>query len=333
MGKKKFFKSNPLEILHNVDFSPHFDRKGNFVVPVKGIIYSDENKPDLEGDWFHKGTDFGPLEKVLSYFDHQMSDWYIPREIDGIAIKGFGGKRIGHAEKQLDDEEKQIWNIIVDRRHHYLNLVEELVMEKMLDVSSLALHREPYTPGRVDVWEMAALDFTPTPAEPDAVSIVKSFILKEGLMPKKKSSKLLSNIEDAFQKGLDEENPDIEDELEEEEEVEEEGDVEEEEQINEEDVEGSDADDTVKALINGVLQRLDSIEENVQKAVDMAQDTQDALPEMANMIGKSVATDLRKIARKSKDEFQAEDDEINRRKKKLNGKYYGKMNPAAPGGK
>lgn len=333
----KLHKSHPLQVLDNSDFSVHWNKDG-LVIPVKGFVFTTPEDTDLEGDHFHPETDRGPLEKVLSYFDHQMSDYYIPREINGIGVKGFGGRRIGHAEKVLTDEEKEIWNIIVDRRHEYINLIEELAMEKMVGASSLALHRadDPIVKGRINVWDTAAMDLTPTPAEPRAEAIVKHFIVDNFDQLQKKGIFYMPTLEENIKNAFNNVDDDIQDEEEDIEEQDVDEAVEEEDVDNptDDDVEDATDLDDLKAIMLGFNERFDRLEANVKKAVDMAQDTQDAFPIFAEETGKYVAKSIREVARQTSEEFEAESEALRRKKmkdkRKSNG-HYGKVNTSAPG--
>lgn len=329
----KLYKSSPLQILDNMDFKVHWSKEG-LVIPVKGFIFSSEKDTDLEGDFFTPETDRGPLSKVLSYFDHQMSNYYIPREINDVGIRGFGGKRIGYAEKMLTDEEKEVWNIIVDRRHHYINLIEELAMEKMVGASSLALHRvdDPQTKGRIVEWDTAAMDLTPTPAEPRAEAIVKHFITENFDQLKKKGLFLMptleENIKNAFKNvDVDEEEQELE-----EQEVETQEEEQEVDNVTDDDIESVDGVDDVKAILLGFNDRLDRMEANIQKSVDMAKDTQDAFPIFAEETAKYVAKSIRDLARQTTEEFEAESEALRRKSvQKKSKSNYGKVNTSAPG--
>jgi hypothetical protein len=327
----KLYKSSPLQVLDNSDFKVHWGKDG-LVIPVKGFIFSSEKDTDLEGDFFTPETDRGPLDKVISYFDHQMSNYYIPREVNDMGIRGFGGKRIGYAEKMLTDEEKEVWNIIVDRRHHYINLIEELAMEKMVGASSLALHRvdDPTTKGRIVTWDTAAMDLTPTPAEPRAEAIVKHFIVENFDQLEQKGIFYMPSLEENIKNAFKNAEEDIKEEVEETEDVEEVEETEDVDHPTDEDIESVDDTEGLKAILLGLNERLDRMEDNIQKSIDMNKDTQSALEVYAEETAKYVTKNIREIARQTTEEFDAES-EVLRRKSASKHKSNGKLNMSAPG--
>lgn len=152
----------------------HEDTDGNLVIPVIGLPFGGPVKgADLEGDYFDEHTETGDLEKVFSYFDHgEDSRWlqqYGLSEEEAKSI-GFGNSPIGRAVKTGKTADGILYNIIVDRRHRYKQLLRRLAEEGILDASSRALEREndPERPGRVKRWDLAAVDLTITPANPHA---------------------------------------------------------------------------------------------------------------------------------------------------------------------
>lgn len=327
---QKLFKSTHVEIIQN---GIHRKDNGDLVIPVEGFIFTNESDRDLEGDYFDIETDRGPLSKVLSYFDHQMSDYYIPEESNGVKLKGFGRSRVGVSEKVLTEEEREVWNIIIDHRHHYLNLIEELAKNNYLGASSVAFHREddPMIEGRIKTWDTIAMDLTPTPAEPRAKVIVKNFldhmiqeidteiINKEENMP----TKLEENIKNAF-KGVEEEKPEKPDAEEEVvEEVEDDQDTPEQEEVDDptnEDIITAQGEEDIKALLMGFNERFDRMEENIEKSKNMSQDLTDAFPFFAEETAKFISERIREVGRQTIEEFEAESEVLKREKNRKKSK-------------
>lgn len=174
--------------------------EGDPVFTVVGIPFSGpvNGKADLVGDWFDKSTNLGPLEEVLSYFDHGRSDDWVQKEVDKLKssgalpedfnLSGFGKHLIGKAVRRDTTEEGVLYDIIVDRNHKWADLLVRLFEDGHLGASSKASARinDTAKSGRVDEWHVVAMDLTPSSMNPDAKAVfVKSLALEELTMTAK----------------------------------------------------------------------------------------------------------------------------------------------------
>ncbi len=140
-------------------------------VPFGGPEYLDGK--DLHEERFDKNTDIGPLEKVLSFWDHaKVSDDPTYKHVGEY----FGTDPIGIAEKVGMDDEGWIYKIIVDRRKKYFELLKRLADAKLIDASSTPFQRsaEKTADGLWTKWHVVEVALTPTAANPLARQLAKS---------------------------------------------------------------------------------------------------------------------------------------------------------------
>lgn len=351
MTTQQLYKSKNVHVFETDEYKIRRLDNGDLAIPVKGFIFTNTDDRDLEDDFFDIEGDRGPLTKVLSYFDHQMSEHYIPRETqDGKSIEGFGRRRVGHANKLLTEEEHELWEIIVDHRHRYINLIEELAVEGHLGASSIAFHREddPDVKGRIAIWDTIAMDLTPTPAEPRAQVIVKKHLMQmfeeittEIVEDEKEEG--MPTLEDNIKKAFD----DADNDEEEIEEAEESTDTEKTEESAKEDhddptnddIIGADIGNDIKALLQGMNEHLVRIDDRTKSIEGEVKDIQDAFPVLATETAKYVGSMVRDIAKQTTDEFEAESEIIRLNKSKQKSQkrrkgtslYANKMTANAPG--
>jgi 2'-5' RNA ligase len=129
---------------------------------------------DLAGEYFDEHTDIGPLEKVLSYWDHgKTKDEYDP--VYSKVREFFGNDPIGVAEKVAKDENGWVYRVIVDRRKKYLDLLKQLADARMLAASSTPFHRgaEKDADGHWSKWHVVEVTLTPTPEGPNATQYLE----------------------------------------------------------------------------------------------------------------------------------------------------------------
>lgn len=141
-------------------------------VPFRGPEFL-EGK-DLDGEYFDENTDIGPLEKVLSYWDHAKGT-----DVDPLYRKVreyFGKDLIGVAEKVAKDDEGWLYRIIVDRRKKYFELLKRLAEEKMLSASSTPHQRsvEKDADGHWKRWHVVEVTLTVQPNNPNARQLEKT---------------------------------------------------------------------------------------------------------------------------------------------------------------
>jgi hypothetical protein len=164
---------------------------GDLVIPVIGIPFKGpiNGNLDLHGDYFDKSTDLGPLETVMVFWDHGHDELYMRSEMKNLGLTdaqiesfgkdfGFGRQHIGIAQRGEITEEGVIYNVILNRRTKYRQVLARAAKNDLLSVSSKALHRvdDPENPGRIKYWAVGAIDFTPTPANPEAKLLLKSLM-------------------------------------------------------------------------------------------------------------------------------------------------------------
>lgn len=175
--------------------------EGDVVIPVIGVPFGgpvfknvDGIGRDLDGDFADENTDLGPMSEALCYFDHGEEELWLPQELERRGLdpemKGFGKDLIGLAKKDRTTPEGVLYNIIVDRRHRYKRLIHRLASEGVIDASSVVRLREndEEVPGRLKKWHVIAVDLTPAPANPNARSLLKSYLLEEEMGKDQKSS-------------------------------------------------------------------------------------------------------------------------------------------------
>lgn len=258
--------------------------EGDVIIPVIGVPFGSKDKRDVHGDFFDKSTDVGPLNEFYSYFDHGRDAEWLPTD---IKAKGFGKQLIGIAKKDKITDEGIIYNIIVDRRHKYKSLIKRLAEEGHLDASSAVRFREndKSVPGRIQTWHVNTVDLTPTPASPDAMSLMKSLfeeILKEeGNLATEKTEEVKNeeapvSVTDQIDAMLKETEKSTE---------------------TEEVPVQNGSESEILALLKSISGRLDNIE-GVQN------DFKEALPKLGQLIAKSIKLDVSDEVQKQKSTTQ-----------------------------
>lgn len=180
-----------------------YNDEGDLIIPVIGHAFGSPEARDLEGDFFHEKTNLGPLDRVISYFDHQQDEIYVQKGI------GLGSRPVGYADKKEKLPQGQKWEIvyqlksipaphldknsmdaaefeqaITDRRKKYLQVIEKAAREGLLEASSIAYDRvdDPDVKGKIDEWDTIGMDLTPTNADTRA-HVLKSIDLGGDGMP------------------------------------------------------------------------------------------------------------------------------------------------------
>ena len=148
---------------------------GNVQISGYLVRFSDEETPDLTGEYFTKNTDFGEIGKADVYFNH-----CIP--ID------YEGKKVGYTKKvtraTLDmDEVGILADAILYARNEYEKMLQGMALAGKLGWSSgTASHLvERENTGKavqIKRWTLGAdASITPTPAEPrNTVITLKSYL-------------------------------------------------------------------------------------------------------------------------------------------------------------
>lgn len=166
------------------------------IVPVIGIPFngpSETGGKDLQNEYFDKSTDIGPLNEVMVYFNHNrfypLDD--SPEELERMATlaRAYKGEVLGIAKKAETTEEGVIYNLVLDMRKRYVRYLKEMIENNLLGVSSGAKYAEldPNSEGRISKWHTVEISLTPSPANPNAVTLTKS-ILQKALEEKKMSN-------------------------------------------------------------------------------------------------------------------------------------------------
>lgn len=317
---------------------------GDMVIPVIGVPFSGpvEGNLDLHGDYFDKSTDLGPLDTVMAFWDHGHDESYMRGELKSLGYSetqidafgkdfGFGRRHIGIAQRAETTDEGVIYNVIVNRRAKYFKVLERAAKEGLLSVSSKAIHRvdDPDNPGHIKYWALAAVDFTPTPANPEAKLLLKSLMedemqgeeeevvqtSSEPVPTEAEQPQTQTPITDAVRAVEKADDPDSEadpaDET-----SEDEGGVSASAKSAEVELVKSFGErmdaleeklERVEALFGKIEKAINSVETNTSKAIkDMNDDLQIAIPELARQITGSLRNDVRQEVRKSRAETKIE---------------------------
>ena len=125
------------------------------------VVFSGESDPDLEGDYFTKGTDFGALSDghavtLPAYYDHGLD----------ATLKT---ERIGTAVLKLDDV-GVFADYTIQRRKEYLaRLIDEGHLGQSSGAVGHLVERADGPAGKalwLKTWPLGEASLTPTPAEP-----------------------------------------------------------------------------------------------------------------------------------------------------------------------
>lgn len=130
------------------------------------VVFGDENKTDLEGDYFTKSTDFGVREDAYGWFHHRM-----PLENKGVIIQYTEPLPMVKLRK---DDVGVFAEVVIGARNDYDAMIAQLGIDNKLSWSSgtaphlvdrkLSPSRKAYEITRWPLGDDASL--TPTPAEP-----------------------------------------------------------------------------------------------------------------------------------------------------------------------
>lgn len=159
------------------------------------IVFSDENTPDLDGEFFTKSTDFGPLsergEHVVSAYYHHGLDPTIGRE------------RLGTAQLKTDDVGVWAEYQLTKRKEYLLRLMEQEAKagRPVLGQSSGAV---AHTVSRVKhakathltSWDIGEASPTPTPAEPRTSAVALKSLLASLPTDEAEASAVLKALRD-----------------------------------------------------------------------------------------------------------------------------------------
>lgn len=127
------------------------------------ITFSDQNSPDLSGDFFTKDTDFGPHKTSATLYNH------------GLDIK-LGNRKIG--EGTIKQDEFGIWfESQLEMRDRYEKAIYELAKKGKLGWSSgtashLVQREKVGNANKITSWPLGLdASLTPTPAEPRNIAM------------------------------------------------------------------------------------------------------------------------------------------------------------------
>lgn len=242
------------------------DGNGGRIVRVLGVPFGGPKflqGRDLDGEYFSPDTDIGPLKEAISYFDHNMHS-----DVD------FG--EIGVAKRVGKTDEGWLYDVIIDERNRYLDMIERLIEEDAVGASSGAL---PWgvrfaRNGFIRNWPVIEMSLTHHPANPLAgvVEVRKSMTDKENPVNDENVEEPV--IEEPVEEPVteEEEQPTLRDQVEE---ILGEGDEEE----------------SLVDMIRSIAQRIEAIESTLKSvaqdsktnAKDLAE-VRDAVPKMAERI-------------------------------------------------
>lgn len=142
-------------------------------VPFGGPAYL-EGK-DIQGEYFHEGTDIGPMKRVISYFSHGRDDL------------AWQDQPIGEAERLEKTDEGWIYRHYVYKHTKYTEFLKKLAEQKMLRASTTPHQNtvKKSAGGRIDQWHVTEAGPTIYAANPLAEQFIQKS-LEELDMPVKK---------------------------------------------------------------------------------------------------------------------------------------------------
>jgi hypothetical protein len=148
------------------------------------------NGKDIQNEYFTPQTDFGPLSRTLSYFDHgkAINDPVLSQYPD------FAEGLVGVADLVGSDDVGVIWKIIVDKAYKYKSLIKKLVENDLLNASSSPFQRSvkiDKSTGKIERWHVVEVGLTFAGANPNAEVLLKSILLEESDMAQD------TNVQDA----------------------------------------------------------------------------------------------------------------------------------------
>lgn len=145
--------------------------EGDIYVDVLGVPYGgppELGDRDVEGEFFSKSTDLGPLNTFLSYIGHaSYEEMGLPDD--------FAKSLVGVAKKLEETEEGIIYRILVDKNYKYRNLVKRLADEGVWLASSHPFQRSVEInnrTGHIDRWHIVELGLSVSAANPKAKQII-----------------------------------------------------------------------------------------------------------------------------------------------------------------
>lgn len=160
------------------DVTQHETKENSTVFRVVGNPFGGPsylNGKDLEGQFFSKSTDFGKIGEALAvpqifaYYDH--------------ALRDNNKDLIGVAKFFAEEDRGLVWDIEVDKRYRYHDMLVQLAEKKFLGASSQPVQTSveiDWESGNIKRWHNAEMSLTPTPMHPEAVvEVMKSFNVEE----------------------------------------------------------------------------------------------------------------------------------------------------------
>jgi len=138
------------------------------------VRFSDENTPDLTGDYFANDTYYGTVKSVDVYYNHGL-DQVLKRRVVGFA--------------QLEQKDAGIWaEAQLEMRDEYEQMIYELAKDGKLGWSSgsaghLVEREQKNRASKITRWPIVEASLTPTPAEPrNTVLPLKSLITPDAAL-------------------------------------------------------------------------------------------------------------------------------------------------------
>lgn len=173
-----------------------------------GVIFTDANNLDLDGEYFDAKTNFfidkGESKSVPLMFDHGM-DKHTKREFFGTVTYTRDDKGI-YAKADLTIKSPELFTKeVLKRRELYIAEMRKLATEGKLAWSSGAVgHAVIKEDGYIKQWPIGEFSFTPTPAESNEqveINVFKHIVTSE---PMKKETTDLSTETDSVKELLTE---------------------------------------------------------------------------------------------------------------------------------
>lgn len=193
-GKEKMFP------IHIIEKSVHYNENEDLIIPVIGIPFKGpiDGIRDPEGDFFHEGTEVGGAREILAFWDHGKDKSYLASELDMLGLTdaeiksfgpdlGFGERDIGVAQRGEKTPEGIIYNVIVNRNHRYKRMLEVAARNGLIGGSSGAKSYiyDRSVPGKVDYASVVEMTLSATPWNIEARVLNKAIITTEEDMPPK----------------------------------------------------------------------------------------------------------------------------------------------------
>lgn len=161
---------------------------GDVIIPVSAVRFSDPANKDLHQEFFDAKTNYGnpaATEVLPVYLDHGYDKVFITRELiklgysEADALKTAEEISVGQAQQGVAirdsvDAENIYYNVVVNRRNRYKNLLKRLAEEKLIAPSTGVKFRSAKSQdGYISDWHLGELTLTPTGAEPNIGVVTK----------------------------------------------------------------------------------------------------------------------------------------------------------------